>query len=473
MEDDPSCYRKDMWGYSVHTQSDDCISFINRFYRQVLMYGADRRIIIKAANSDRSCVLACALAAGYLLTQQEVNAHVYLTAAKHNRDRATRYERLILAVVSAWAEGQIEEVLDLHFQLVAQYPKDLVSLKRGQTLCFYMGRQEDMLNLALQALTANHDSPFIHGMLAFALVEVGGRMREAEMAARQGLAIDDHDLWAQHALCHVLQYECRFGEAITFMSEHSHTWSNCCSFLYTHNWWHVAVCHLEQGGTNALDKVLAIYDAHVWDSNCQGDHQDCLNALGLLLRLDVRGHHSCVDARLTSMHDLLLDEASWHKEWLQDLLIVWGLSRGHNVREAGRLLQTLTLKVQELEMEQQMVLECILRLAKALYEYGTSNYKAVCQLLGPVSNCSKFKVMGASDEQLDVIEELWCIAHLRAGQPLSVAQVAERRVLERSKVPFSWRILEEAYSAAGETEKTDHAAVTALGLETAATATTS
>jgi hypothetical protein len=48
------------------------------------MYGADRRIIIKAANSDRSCVLACALAAGYLLTQQEVNAHVYLTAAKHN-----------------------------------------------------------------------------------------------------------------------------------------------------------------------------------------------------------------------------------------------------------------------------------------------------------------------------------------------------------------------------------------------------
>jgi hypothetical protein len=27
--------------------------------------------------------------------------------------------------------------------------------------------------------------------------------------------------------------------------------------------------------------------------------------------------------------------------------------------------------------------------------------------------------MGASDEQLDVIEELWCIAHLHAGQPLS------------------------------------------------------
>lgn len=47
-----------------------------------------------------------------------------------------------------------------------------------------------------------------------------------------------------------------------------------------------------------------------------------------------------------------------------------------------------------------------------------------------------------------------------------------------SKIFFShhWvsqKMQEEAYSAAGETEKTDHAAVTALGLETAATATTS
>jgi hypothetical protein len=47
-----------------------------------------------------------------------------------------------------------------------------------------------------------------------------------------------------------------------------------------------------------------------------------------------------------------------------------------------------------------------------------------------------------------------------------------------SKIFFShhWvsqKMQEEAYAAAGETEKTDHAAVTALGLETAATATTS
>lgn len=36
------------------------------------------------------------------------------------------------------------------FQIVAEFPRDLVSLKRGQVLCFYMGKQEEMLQLALQ-----------------------------------------------------------------------------------------------------------------------------------------------------------------------------------------------------------------------------------------------------------------------------------------------------------------------------------
>ena len=53
------------------------------------MYGSERRIILKAADADRSCVLACALAAGYILTQQDVkrqefSAGVYLNAAKSN-----------------------------------------------------------------------------------------------------------------------------------------------------------------------------------------------------------------------------------------------------------------------------------------------------------------------------------------------------------------------------------------------------
>ena len=41
---------------------------------------------------------------------------------------------------------------------------------------------------------------------------------------------------------------------------------------YTHNWWHVAVCYLE--GCSPLDKVLEVYDCHIWNELQRSD-ADC------------------------------------------------------------------------------------------------------------------------------------------------------------------------------------------------------
>jgi hypothetical protein len=35
-------------------------------------------------------------------------------------------------------------------------------------------------------------------------------------------------------LCHVLQYECRFKEAVEFMEGCSSSWSSCSSFMYAY-----------------------------------------------------------------------------------------------------------------------------------------------------------------------------------------------------------------------------------------------
>lgn len=56
---------------------------------QVLTYGAERQVILKATDADGSCVLACALAASHLLTQTDSKAtdrspDAYLNAAKSN-----------------------------------------------------------------------------------------------------------------------------------------------------------------------------------------------------------------------------------------------------------------------------------------------------------------------------------------------------------------------------------------------------
>ncbi|XP_073396296.1 uncharacterized protein [Physcomitrium patens] len=464
-------YRNDLWGYPVHTRSDTCISFINEFYRQMLTYGAEREVILKATDADGSCVLACALAAVHLLTQKkpDFETNSFLFAANKNLDKATNYEKSVLAVAMAWAKGETGEAVDLHFQLLEEFPKDLASLKKGQTLCFYMGRTHDMLRMAELVLPANRESPYIYGMLAFPLLEVGERMREAEVAAKKALSIEPHDVWSQHALGHVLQYECRFKEALTFAASCCDTWISCCSFMYAHNWWHLALCKLELGGKGALESVVTIYDTHIWSSNAAANNsQDCLNALGLLLRLDIRGYNDIVTTKIADMQTCLLDEQRWHTEWHQDLLMVWGLSRGDHKEVARKLLQNLKLRVENMKGEQQKPLWPVISLAEALYEYGVRNFGAVCDLLGLDSNLSKYKVMGASNEQLDVFQELWCVAFLRAGNPLPVVEVAEQRVLERSGIPFTWRLL--AYSAVGQEAKANMASASVRKLEAAAEA---
>ena len=102
----------------------------------------------------------------------------------------------------------------------------------------------------------NQEESYIHGMLAFPLLEFG-RMEEAAAASRKGFEINKADAWAHHCvstsdnvvlcynsvahylsyflyllqLCHVLQHECQFKEAVEYMEELSESWHSCSSFL--------------------------------------------------------------------------------------------------------------------------------------------------------------------------------------------------------------------------------------------------
>lgn len=78
---------------------------------QVLRYGAERRIILQAADADANCVLACALAAAYVLTQQDGkqkhhSADFYLNAANCN---------LVISKAVLWLLGLIIWVFQKRF----------------------------------------------------------------------------------------------------------------------------------------------------------------------------------------------------------------------------------------------------------------------------------------------------------------------------------------------------------------------
>ncbi|GAB2280350.1 hypothetical protein Dimus_014987 [Dionaea muscipula] len=461
----------DKWGYGVRTSSDACISAINAFYTQVLSYGRERSVILDAPIHDEGCVLGNILAAHFLLssgTDDFNKVLLYVQAAQSHYDEATDYEKAVFDAVSyLMTEDRNDDVvLQLYAKLARDFPKDLVSLKRAQILCFYMGRPRPSLDLVQQALHQNQEASYIYGMLAFPLLELG-KMEEAEKAARKALEINKQDVWAQHNLCHVLQQECRFNEAVNFMEEYSSAWSSCSSFLYTHNWWHVAVCYLE--GHSPLRKVLDVYDFCIMK---ELERPDCvaaevyMNALGLLLRLYVRGEISHCEDRLKALASILTDRITWHVEWLLDILSLWALASVKELTAAQSLLESLKSRVSGMKKRKQQLMQKGVLLAEALYEYGRGkdDHKALA-LLGSDFEASDYKMIGASDEQLDVFNEVWYNLLLSSGNAAKAIEILNARIKNRDGVPFMWRLLEKAYLMTARHEAASGAAEKANVLE--------
>ncbi|XAR64960.1 hypothetical protein NMG60_11008869 [Bertholletia excelsa] len=446
----------DRWGYEVRTTSDACVSVINSYYHQVLSYGRKRYLIVKATEHDPNCVLANTLVAHLLCYADPSLALSHLQAAKARLGQATQYEKAVFECINCLiSEHRDDDVaLELHSKLLKDFPKDLVSLARAQVLCFYMGRPDLSLDLVQQVLPKNEEENYIYGMLAFPLLELG-RMGDAEKAAKRGFAINNEDFWAQHALCHVLQYECRFKEAVEFMEECSKSWRNLSSFMYTHNWWHVSLCYLE--GNSPMGKVLEVYDHCIWKELERSDAISAevyVNALGLLLRVYVRGESDSFGNRLKILADRLTDPSLWYLEWHFDILTLWALASIGEFGKGDDLLKGLKYRISKMREKKQQVMQRGLLLAGALYEFGKGNFKEALKLLGPDFDAHKCKAIGASDEQLDVFDEVWYITLLNTGQATKAIEVIEKKIKDREGAPFLWRLLERGYSQLGRPEAT-------------------
>lgn len=117
-------------------------------------------------------------------------------------------------------------------------------------------------------LRNNAGREYFHGMLAFALEQVGDLDAALEHGLR-GTDIRGDDAWSQHAVAHALYFQGELRRGADWLSapERSEQWRPLCSFMRTHNWWHVALFHLDMG---ALDVVAGLYDREVRACACCG-----------------------------------------------------------------------------------------------------------------------------------------------------------------------------------------------------------
>jgi hypothetical protein len=177
-----------------------------------------------------------------------------------------------------------------------------------------------MLRMALAALPAAGDVPYLHGMLAFAW-EQCHLLAQAEAAARHAIHLRRKEPWAHHALAHVMLTQGRIREGQAFMADVSDTWTGLNSFMVTHNWWHQALFALE------LDdhaEALRLYDTQVWGV-VKDYSQDQINAVSLLARLELAGVD--VGERWHDVATHLAARVQDHVLPFLDLQYLYGLAR--------------------------------------------------------------------------------------------------------------------------------------------------
>jgi hypothetical protein len=165
-------------------------------------------------------------------------------------------------------------------------PRDALGLLAGHQIDFFTGHSRmlrDRISRALPhwdaAMPGYHS---ILGMHAFGLEETGDYAR-AEAAGRRGVELEPRDGWSQHAVAHVMEMQNRTEEGIAWMRGNDQ-WAGD-SFLQVHNWWHLALYHLEIGD---IEAVLELFDTGIGGGR-SGVVMDMVDASAMLWRLYLRG----------------------------------------------------------------------------------------------------------------------------------------------------------------------------------------
>jgi len=327
----------DQLGNPVSTADAALIGAIDEFVGGMLSYGTGAARILKAASAAPDAPLANAYAAALMMLMESprgvAGARSFLERAEAAAAGANPREQATIGFVRAWWDGDIQRALELSGEIVARWPRDLVMVRLGQYLAFNTGEFAAMLRLAQAAAPASAETPYVHGMLAFAL-EQCHLLADAEAEARQALDITEREPWAQHALAHVMLTQGRTDEGARFMAGVAPTWAELNSFMAGHNWWHLALFLLDQGRSDA---VLAAYDDHCWAGD-RDYSQDQIGAVSLLARLEFAGVD--VGERWTDVADHLAARGPDVEQPFLALQYLYGLARAGRA-EAEPLLDAI------------------------------------------------------------------------------------------------------------------------------------
>ncbi|MFK7856083.1 MAG: tetratricopeptide repeat protein [Granulosicoccus sp.] len=426
---------------SLTTGPKEALAGINDFAEGFVAYHPRAANILETAEACPDSALANIYAGMLWMFLERPEAP---SKSKPFSDRAQQTvgmnvrEQGLLALLIAWQQHDYQRVLRVGEALSKSFPEDLPLLKVMQYHAFNAADAPMMLRMALAAKAANADRAPIHSMIAFGHEQLND-IDEAERAACKALEIDAAEPWAHHALAHVHLSRGTINEGLTILKQSSPSWTGLNSFMFTHNWWHIALFDLANGDTNS---ALEIYDQRCW--GIEPDYsQDQIGAVSLLARLELSGVD--VGERWQQLCGYLETRVDDVIQPFLTLQYLYGLARSHSPR-AEDLLTLIESQSDAaiVTRDQELWRSVGIPAARGLVAHARENYDVAAEKLASVRRL--LWRVGGSHAQRDLFEQILLDARLRAGQWEAARQMLEQRRQWEPDSPILEKRLEQVYT---------------------------
>lgn len=436
---------RDAFDQPVSAENPDTVTALDQYGSAWLSYGNDVGAVFGAAVREPDCAIINAHAAMlHLALEAQAGyeaAQPFLRRALKSADNATARERAFIAATESASQGDVQGAVERLLAVMAVAPADIVAAKWGQYHAFNLGDARAMRLFAEAVLPAHAATPYAHGMHAFALEQCHD-LAAAEVAGRRAIELKRSEPWAHHAVAHVMETQGRLEEGIRFMRDLAPTWDDHNIFIREHNWWHVALFHLD---LDDATEVMRIYDQHLWGTWPEFS-QEQIGAISALVRLELRG----IDVGERWLRVLASVRARGHEHLLpfHDLHYVYALARAGHEGEAERFIASLTHRIPTMHPSGQRIWRDVaLPAAQGLVAHAQRRFADAVRFLVPVMN--HLQDVGGSHAQRDVFAQILIDAQWRSGDISKAAQELSQRALLRPEAIGVRRLLDGVSRTAG------------------------
>lgn len=355
-------------------------------------------------------------------------AHELLNQAKQLG--GNERERAHVVAIEHWLGGRFDRAADTLGQIVTDWPLDLLAMMFVHQADFFSGAGAILLKRPMGVLANTPtDMPgrgFVMGMAAFGHEEAKGYEHAQDMA-QAALAVDAQDVWAIHAMGHVLEMQGHDEAGIAWYRDRETIWAQECVFA-CHNWWHVALYHVDR---LEFDLALAIFDQALLPTK-RSITLNLSDAASLLWRIQLGGGD--IGARMESIADQFARQSLGDVHIFNDVHAALSFAATNRAQDLAQLTQKLETQARQQTRYGQMAKTVGLPAIHAFQAFAAGQFAEAAQGLGQLM--AQEHLMTGSIAQRELLLLTLIEAQLQAGHKIDAAAHIHSKLRAKSDSPF-------------------------------------